>query len=294
LILISYLSPAINSSTLLAQTDKPVDKPVDMPVTAISLVNVDNNFEFIQGSLSALTARQDYDNQPHFITNDRLLFTRHLKGQTDIWQIDLNTTQLSAVTKTSESEYSPTLMPNGKGFSVIRVEADNTQRLWRFDLNGEQPKVLLNDIKPVGYHVWLTDQDIAVTILGEKAMTLQLANRSTGKAVVVDSDLGRSLYKIKGENAFSYTVHREQQNEIRIYDIATNTSKSITGVLKDAQDYVWLSDGSILMAQGNRIFRFQDNDWALWSELTTLGDITRLAVSPDGTKLALVHGPASK
>jgi tricorn protease-like protein len=285
-ILINSLSPLSISSNLNAQTG--------MPITTISLINIDNNFNSIKGSLKALTERKDYDNQPHFVSNNRLYFTRHLQGQTDIWQIDLNTNKKSAVTKTTESEYSPTLMPDGKHFSVIRVETDNTQRLWSFDLKGEQAKVLLDDIKPVGYHLWLTAQDLVLFILGKPSMTLQLANLTTGKAVVLDKDIGRSLHKIKAENAFSYSVHREDQNEIRIYDIKTNTSRRVAGTLEGSEDYVWLADGSVLMAQGNKIFRFQDNKWTFWSELKSLGDISRLALSPDGTKLALVHGPASK
>ena len=40
------------------------------------------------------------------------------------------------VTNTPESEYSPTVTPDGAHISVIRVEADGTQRLWRFTLDG--------------------------------------------------------------------------------------------------------------------------------------------------------------
>ena len=40
------------------------------------------------------------------------------------------------VTNTPESEYSPTVTPDGAHISVIRVEADGTQRLWRFTIDG--------------------------------------------------------------------------------------------------------------------------------------------------------------
>jgi Tol biopolymer transport system component len=94
--LINTLAPLSITSNIYAQTG--------MPITAISLINIDNNSNAIKGSLKALTERADYDNQPYFASINKLLFTRHLDGQTDIWQIDLTTNKKSAITKTTESE----------------------------------------------------------------------------------------------------------------------------------------------------------------------------------------------
>ena len=58
------------------------------------------------------------------------------------------------VTRTPESEYSPT--PFGSpaaGFlrAVRVVEADSTQRLWRFDMDGKNPALVMSDVDSVGY-----------------------------------------------------------------------------------------------------------------------------------------------
>lgn len=262
-----------------------------MPVTDISMVTLDKEFAYIDGSIRPLTRRDSYDNQPHFMNNETLYWTRFSGEQTDIWQMDLNTGEQKALTSTSESEYSPTLMPDGKGISVVRVETDGVQRLWSFDLNGNTPEVILEDIKPVGYHAWIDENTLALFILGDPNMTLQLVSKGTEKTTFINADIGRSIHKVPGKNAISYTQHTENHNVIRIYDLDTGKGWQLTDTVEGAQDYVWLPDGSILMGQGNRLFRYQDKQWKLWAKFEGLGNITRLALSPDGTRLALVHGP---
>jgi len=277
-------------------SEEPAEEPAKepaMPINDISLAKIDSQNSYVNGSLSALTKRNEYDNQPHFANNNLLYWTRYSDGQTDIWQADLNTGKQSALTKSAESEYSPTLMPGNKEISAIRVAVDGTQRLWSIDLSGQPVEIIIKDLT-VGYHSWMDNDTLALFVLGDPMMTLQIAKRSIGKAKVLDADIGRSLHKVPGKSAISYTVHRGEQNEIRIYDLNSFKSKRLVDTMKDSQDYVWLADGSILMGQGNRIFRLQEKQWKLWAEFPELGDITRLAVSPDGKKLALVHGPINE
>ena len=47
----------------------------------------------------------------------------------DIYRYDIASQAISQVTNTPEAEYSPTVTPDGRHISVIRVESDGTQRL---------------------------------------------------------------------------------------------------------------------------------------------------------------------
>ena len=85
---------------------------------------------------------------------------------------------------------------------MIRVEADGTQRLWRFDRNGSNPKVVLSEIKPVGYHAWVDADRLVLFVLAPS--TLQTAPVSTGKGTVVASDVGRSILRMPGGNSISF------------------------------------------------------------------------------------------
>src|SRR5258706_10317133 len=115
-----------------------------------------------------VTNRPGYDNQPSFTPDSRaILFTStHEDGQSDIYRYDVASKQITRVTKTPESEYSATVMPGGARFSVIRVEKDSTQRLWSFALDGVDPKVVIETLKPVGYHAWIDASNLALFVLG--------------------------------------------------------------------------------------------------------------------------------
>src|SRR5262245_53006272 len=127
-----------------------------------------------------------YDNQPSFTPDGRSVLFTSIRGgrQTDIYRYDIAARSVARVTDTPESEYSPTLTPDRAHISVIRVEADGTQRLWQFTKEGKEPQLVLPDVKPVGYHAWIDAQTLALFVLGQPA-TLQLADTRSGKADVL-------------------------------------------------------------------------------------------------------------
>jgi dipeptidyl aminopeptidase/acylaminoacyl peptidase len=256
------------------------------------------------GSLEALrnvtpqpvATERGYDNQP-FYTPDgtRLLFTANRDGkQTDIYEFDRKTRRTRALTTTPEGEYSATVTPDGKGISVIRVEADATQRLWRFDLDGRNPQVVLTEIKPVGYHAWIDADQLALFVLG-KPSTLQHARVSTGKASVVAQSIGRSLHRIPNTATISF-VHTEAPKDVWVkqFDPATGAIKPLVRVVdgNNERDVTWMPNGTLLMSSGTKVFAWRQGDKE-WREVVDiaahkLGAVTRMAVAPDGRALAIV------
>jgi hypothetical protein len=183
-------------------------------------------------------------------------------------------------------------MPGGERMSVIRVEADSTQRLWSFTLNGGDPRVVLEDVAPVGYHAWLGERRLGLFVLGDPA-TLQLADVTTGEARIVARDIGRSLHRIPGTGTISY-VQRDGDGpgRIRAYDPATGQSRDLVDEMPDNEFHAWTPDGVLLGASGSRLLMWREGD-ASWTQVADLADagisgISRLAVSPDGTRLVVV------
>src|SRR5438067_13334593 len=126
-----------------------------------------------------ITDYAGYNNQPFFLPDGhKILYTSIRNSQADIYQYDLKSGKTTQVTSTPESEYSPTLMPDGKNISVVRVEKDGTQRLWKFPLTGGTPSLILDKIKPVAYHLWIDDHTLALFVLG-KPNTLQIVDMTT-------------------------------------------------------------------------------------------------------------------
>ena len=244
-----------------------------------------------------ITAFAGYNNQPFFLPDGRsILYTSIRDKQADIYRYDLRSRATSQITNTPESEYSPTLMPDGKNVSVVRVEADGTQRLWKFPQNGGQPSLILANIKPVGYHLWIDDHTLALFILGAKGKpnTLQIVDVQSEKAEVVAENPGRILRRIPHQNKFSF-VHKISDREwtIKEFDLRTYTSASLTATLPGVEDYAWLPSGALLMGKDSKVFWLVPLRGKTWEEIGAfskagLKGITRLAISPKGNRIAIV------
>ena len=236
-----------------------------------------------------ITARAGYDNQPFFSPDRRsLYYTSQREGQTDIYRYDLDAGTTTQVTRTPENEYSPTVMPDGKHFSVIR---DSTQHLWSFTLEGTPVRALLDSVRPIGYHTWLNPDTVFVFVLGSPA-TLRRAELAGGTAVVVARDIGRALLKVPGRRAVSYAQRDSAGYLVRTIDPVTGRGETLIRLPEDNEFFIWLADGSLLSASGNRLLRWRvgEKDWSEVTRFTEPGlqRITRLAVSPAGDRLALV------
>lgn len=267
------------------------------PATDIFLVGLDG--VTVVGEPSNVTARDGYDNQPYFLPDSSGFLYTSLRedGQTDIFRYDLESEVSSPVTRTPEGEYSPTPFREGRAFSVIRVEADGTQRLWAFAMDGTSPELILENVKPVGYHAWSGDElQLALFVLGDPP-TLQLADVSSGTAETVTSNIGRSLHKRPDRDAFTYVDKSDDKDWwIEQLDLSTMSARPIAPTLEESEDYVWTPEGEILMAQQSSLFRWDPSasDWAKiadWSA-ARVDNITRLAVSPSGKYLAFVADAA--
>ena len=243
-----------------------------------------------------VTRRPGYDNQPHFPPGERLILFTAIDsvGQADIWSHELSSGQEQNITRSApESEYSATVMPSFARFSVIRVEADSTQRLWSFESGGTNPEVVLKDIQPVGYHAWIDDDRLALFILGNPA-TLQIASVAEGTTQVVARDIGRSLHKIPGRETVSFVQWTEPGNGwIHEYDPATGETRELAPLLEGNEFYAWTPGGILVMARGSKLFSWMPDESEAWEEIADLESagilgITRISVSPAGRWIAVV------
>jgi hypothetical protein len=259
-----------------------------------------------------ITNNPGYDNQPFFTPDGRSVLFTSVRGpmgttQTDIYRYDILPRQIVQVTSTPESEYSPTVTPSGN-LSVIRVELDaaKTQRLWQFTLDGRDPRPVLENVKPVGYHAWADDHTLALFVLGQPA-TLQLADSRTGAAVVLASDIGRSIQRIPGTSATSGIsfVQRERTGTavslvglvVKELNPSTRQISVLTPAVEGSTeaDTAWTPDGTLLMVRGGVLYGWKRGESG-WKEIASLErlsltGVTRLAVSPRGDYLALVGPP---
>ena len=278
-----------------AQAQSPSPTPAAAPPSSdIFIVDVTTRGQRVRlGQPGKISTSLGYNNQPSFMPDGRSIFYTSIRDkQADIYRYDIKSSKTTQITKTPESEYSATLMPDGKSISVVRVEADGTQRLWKFPLDGSTPSLILEKVKPVGYHLWIDDHTLALFVLG-KPNTLQLANTQTGKTEFISDNPGRILRRIPHKNKISF-VHKVSDQEwlIKSFDLKAKAVATIIQTFPGVEDYAWTPAGDLLMANGAKLFIRMKTDWA-WQQIADysnagLKNITRIAVSPKGDRLAFV------
>jgi Tol biopolymer transport system component len=272
------------------------------PATDIHLLPLSSGLASLKDAKpSPVSTEPGYDNQPMFSPDGgRILFAANHDGaQTDVFLFERASGRVSRLTETAENENSPTYLPEGighpGGFSVVRTEADRTQRLWRFDARGRNPELVLPDVEPVGYHAWVDREWVALFVLGEPS-TLRIANVTTGKAEIASERIGRSLHRIPGTRRVSF-VHREASGDFWIQQIDVDSRKiePLVQVVEGntERDMAWMPDGrTILMSSGTKVFSWtrEASGWAevFDAETHRLGAVSRLAVSPLGDAIAVV------
>lgn len=274
----------------------PVLSQTGPPAADIFLVDMKTrNGQVELGKPLQLTEWAGYDNQPVFLPDGKSLFYTSIRDdeQADIYQYKIAENAITNVTRTFEGEYSATPTPDGKFFSVIRVERDSTQRLWKFPLAGGEPVLVFANIKPVGYHAWGDANTVAMFVLGNPP-TLQVGDLRTGKAEIVEKNIGRSLHKIPKRDAISF-VHKISEKEWRLkqFDLKTRTISTLVQTLPGSEDYAWTPQGILLMGKDTKLYQCtpqKETDWKEIADFSTAGlqSITRLAISPKGDRLAIV------
>ncbi len=310
-------APAVPDS---AAPPAPVPAPPAIPDTDIFVADLD----LVAGTARAphnITARPGYDNQPAFLADGSglLYVVRDDSGSTDVWRIDLANGQRTQVTATPEAEYSPTPLADGSGFSAVQVDAPHadgevfteSQRLFKYGFDGNAIGPVFADVRRVGYHAWIDATHVALFFVGNADAkipnSLGLAALPAGKVTPLAKDIGRSLGRapngrvtfVDQSVAAAWTVATiapgKAKPTVLIAVPRGATPAQTTGEAKladQSQDFCWLPDGTLLMANGNRLLRWggkRGENWATLAEFADLpGPIRRLAVSRDAKHVAFV------
>jgi hypothetical protein len=253
-----------------------------------------------------VTKRPGYDNQPAFVDPETFLFARaDAQGSTDIYR--WSPAGIERVTRTPESEYSPTPYRGSRdgavaGFDCVRVEADSAQRLWRFDIDGSNPRLVLGEVDSVGYFAWIDDGHVAVFVLGNEKRgephTLRIVDVRAQTETMVARDIGRAIHRIPNGSDISFTVHEDDDTyRFMVLRAGETSPRSLIDAVGSGQDAAWLGLGPVMLtSSGSAIHAASPGNrevplaWRRVADFAGAGiaGVTRIAVSPDQSRIAFV------
>ncbi len=269
----------------------------DLPETDLYLFNftrTGDNFRFKNPTYLSNFNPSGYNNQPSFKDNSSLYITTDVYGnKNDIIELNLIKKSLLRVTATDEDEYSPAVSPHHGHFSCVRVEKDGTtQLLWtypedRSNFGGN----VLRTIGNVGYYIWLSQEEVALFLVDD-THKLAIANIETDKNEIIIDDIGRCLKVDRNGNVIFVHKVREDFWFLKSFDPRSRRTEIITQLFDQKEDFELLSDDSIIMASGSKLYYINPSTSDSWSEIGdfskySISNISRLVIK--GNKLVFVN-----
>ncbi len=250
--------------------------------------------------------------QPAF-THDgsAVVYTSGRSGSNNIYRYDIAKAATTAVTATTENLYSPTPLADGNGFSAIRVITPdpaygiemNEPSLWLFGWDGK-PVAPVVKTRRIGYHAWITPDLIAAFLVDDvperNAHRAVLISRTTGQMTSMTAKPGRSLGRT-ADGKRALFVDQTDANYWRISamgvgdkqpQLLVDTPVGPEGINDPnrSQYFAALPDGSLLMARGKLLLRWDGKAGSSFQPFAELADvggaIRNIAASPDGKRLA--------
>ncbi|MGI9531761.1 TolB family protein [Lutimonas sp.] len=245
-----------------------------------------------------ISKNEGYDNQPSFTEDGTgILFSSFREGQADISKYFIAENYRVWITDTKESEFSPIQVPGKKKyFTCVRLNEDDTQYIYKYAFKKKLPELFIPDLK-VGYYIWFDPKTLISFVIGDTE-TLQVSSFKHKIRYPIRSNIGRSMHKIPesaglGSNLMSFISLSHESPEIYSIDPFKSTSVYIADALAGSRDLTWTARGTMLMGKNNMIYKYhpsKDKEWIpinIEAEFDIQG-ISRIIISPDGSKLVLV------
>ena len=299
--IITILSSGLSISAMGQDAEKAEETPppAAFPETEIFLFDYDVSGDDALSGGKNVTSRPGYDNQPYFTKDSgTFLYSRDDGTQTDIWEYNISNGTHSQITDNDKSEFSPTPSPDNSKISTVFERnlsvwtvnrADTANPNWTFEA--------ANIEEPVGYfaHNFKTGDIIYWSRYG---FNVALTHESKSEYHYISGNaLPATPHVIPGTDTFSF-VHRQGNDQIWIksFDPKSKAITPLTPVVGTNINYTWAPDGAILQIEGTGVHRWTKDTgkWARISDLSGhgLASANRIAVSPDGKRIAIVGLPS--
>jgi len=264
-------------------------------IFVFDIANSENALEL--SNMKNISNDEGYDNQPFFQDNNSVVFAGNNNGSTDIATVSLSDYKKEFYyQKTNGGEFSPQSIPDSRLIAAVRLDTSGLQRLYSYNSQTKNSEALRKDI-PVAYFSFYDASHLLASVLAEEKLDLIFFNLKNNTHQPIVKNSGRSLSKIPKKEAMSYTASNEDGYlDIFQLDVKDLQSYFICELPLGIQDYAWLNDSQLIVGSNTSILMYDLFGDGEWEKVGDVGEfkiksITRLAVSPNGKKIALVAEP---
>jgi len=239
-----------------------------------------------------ITNRDGYDNQPSFSADGKKIFYVSIREdkQADVYVYDIGTKKSLPLTKTTESEYSPTYITANKSINCVVVEKDSAQRIWLYDdKSGRQKKMLFGE-DSVGYFTFLNSD----TVLYYKLTiphSLRAHSLSTGNDIFIANHIGRG-FKPVNRHEFIFGVKDSVKMFFYFYNTLLRKAIKYCEFNSLNEDILWHKEFGLLKSEQAVILKYDDKQlkWIPLFDFSIQGikKITRFAFDDKTKKIVIV------
>ena len=192
-----------NCSKFIAQTN-----------TEIFLLDIEfKNAKIEIYNVEKISINDGYNNQPIFISNNKVLFTSERNFQNDIVQYNSVDNSLKYLTNTQTSEYSPIRYKKNR-VSAVSLDKKGEQYLRIYNVKNNTYNIPFTD-KIVGYYNYSKKIKnlIISSVLENNELVLYSSNLKTKEHTYIDNNTGRSIHNIPknkfGQEKISYISKKD-------------------------------------------------------------------------------------
>lgn len=240
-----------------------------------------------------VTNRSGYDNQPTFSSDGKFILYVVIDStkQADIYQYTISKKIAINLTKSQVSEYSPTIIPIGLGFSSVVVEKDSAQRVCQFNMDGTFKTIVHEGTDSIGYHTWLNKDTLMYYKLTEPH-SLRVLDFKTSNDVWICNHPTRAFKKIGNSSRFIYGIKDSTSTQFRIYNPALRESSLYATYPSVNEDFIWHPELGLIKSEGSDLIRYNEQTkvWDVLFSFSSLGikRITRFVFDSKTKQLAIV------
>jgi hypothetical protein len=240
-----------------------------------------------------ITNHEGYDNQPSFSPDSKRILYVSMPDttQSDIYQYTIADSSVKRLCETTESEFSPRYAPNEQFISIVKVNPLKAQNFCSLGTGGKESEVIAEGLDSIGYYCWINDSIVAFASLnnGMELFIYELANQ---QFIIAEKGIGRCLMRDPKSGNIIFTRKQDGKVNLYTYNLQDGEITFFCHGYGDVEDYVFADANTLLAGFEGKLYStnpLAGKDWKQEADFTKhLQNFYRMAVSPDGKKLALV------